>query len=406
MIRSEGFRDSARMRPQDFTRNRKLPFTDLVFFMLNLVRSSTQTSLNRYFETAGREDVHMSQQSFSEARLKIRWEAFRDLFRMIVDLIYNGYYETWHGYRVSAIDGTKLQLPDDKDLSEQFGTMGRDNSAATAQGSALYDVLNKALIDVRIVPLEVGERELAMRHIDRLCQLDSFDKELLLFDRGYASFEMVKTMKERGISFVMRVKSGFNNMIDMLKEGDHVATLQKRGYGDITVRVLKFALPTGEIESLITDIANKSFDTDDFKALYFMRWPVETKYDEIKNKLEVENFSGRTPDAIRQDFYVTMYLSNMASIAYWEAQKDVETTREGKANKYSYHVNVSEEIGTLKDRFIEVLLEPSKRARIKKTRRILYLVAMSVAPSRPDRSHPRNPSPRKAKFRHNRKSNC
>jgi hypothetical protein len=405
-IGSQEYIETARKKPQDFTRNRKMPFVELVLFMLNMVKSSTQTCLDRFFKIIGREETHMSQQAFSAARQKIRWEALRELFHMIVDLIYDGYYDTWHGYRLLAIDGTKIQLPDDPKLRTHFGTLGKKDAAATAQGSALYDVLNKTLVDVRIVPMEIGERELALRHISRLCELESFFKDCILYDRGYASFEMVETMKERTISFVMRVKRGFNKSIDLLPYGDHGVTLQKQGHDDIPVRVVKFELSSGEDEVLITDITDKSMGIEDFKKLYFMRWPVETKYDEIKNKLEVENFSGRTVDAIMQDFYVTMYMSNIASIAYWEAQEDVEVEREGKDNKYSYHVNINHTIGTLKDRFIEALLEPNSRKRVKQVTRLLNLLGKHPVPNRPGRSRPRNPSPRVAKFRHNRKSNC
>ena len=405
-IQSQKFLDSSRVRPEDFTRNRKMPFTKLVFCMLNIVKTSIQVHLDNFFENVTKEDVHMSQQSFSEARQKIRFSAFPELFASGVDAIYEGYYETWHGYRLSAIDGSKVQLPDDWELRRHFGTMGPDNTAATAQASALYDVLNDVLIDVRMVPLRIDERTLAERHIRALCNCPSFDKECTLFDRGYASFELVENLKGRGISFVMRVKRGFNKEIDQLSKGDHTATLRKSGHDDICVRVLKFDLPSGEEETLITDIADKSLGTEDFKKLYFKRWPIETKYDEIKNKLQVENFSGRTIKTVLQDFFVTMLMSNALAVASWEAQEVVDARREKKDNKYDYHVNVSHAIGVFKDRFIRAMLEQNPHLRAKLVKRILFLLTKNPVPIRPDRSFPRNKSPRRAKFRHNSKSNC
>jgi hypothetical protein len=405
-IRSQEFLKSARKRPQDFTRNRKMPFAILVFFMLNMIKASIQTCLDKFFENIGQEGVHMSEQSFSEARQKIRWEAFRELFETTVGAIYEGFYRTWHGYRVSAIDGSKTQLPGDKALRGFFGAVGRSIAAATAQASALYDVFNNVLIDVQLTPLKTGERQLALLHIDALCKLPSFLKELILFDRGYASFGLIETLISRGVSFVMRVKRGFNIHIDQLKLGDHCVLLQKKGHEGICVRVMKFVLPSGEVETLVTDITDKRMGASGFKKLYFMRWPIETKYDEIKNKLEVENFSGRTVDAVMQDFFITMLMSNTVAAACWEAQADVDGERELKGNKYSYHVNVNLAIGAFKDRFVLAMLEPNPRKRTKKVRRILYLLTQHVVPTRPGRSLPRNPSPRKAKFRHNRKSNC
>lgn len=384
-----------------------MPFTDLVHFMLNLIKSSIQTCLDDFFEMTGNDAIHMTEQSFSEARQKLKWQAFQDLFKTIVDLIYTGYYDTWHGYRVSAVDGTKIQLPDEQKLRDYFGTMGCNNNVATAQASALYDVLNNVLIDAQIEPLKTNEREQALQHIDALCKLPSFDKECILFDRGYASFLLIETLKIRKISFVMRVKRSFNKTIDQLGYGDHNnVMLRRKGHADICVRVLKFSLPSGEVETLITDITDKRMGIGAFKILYFKRWPIETKYDEIKNKLEAENFSGRTVEAIMQDFHITMYLSNVVAVGCWEAQSQVDDERELKDNKYDYHVNVNHAIGTFKDRFIKVMLETNPRIRKQKVRRILLLLTKHVVPTRPDRSVPRNPSPRKAKFRHNRKSNC
>ena len=406
MINSEEYLKKARKQPRYFTRKRKMPFTKLIAFMLNMIKSSIQTCLDKFFENLLDFETHMTEQSFSEARQKIRWEAFQDLFKMTVQKIYSHGYDKWHGYRVSAIDGSKVQLPDEEALREHFGVLGKNEQAATGQASALYDIYNNVIIDARLEPMTTDERTLAMQHIDELCKMESFDKECTIFDRGYASFEMVETMIERNIHFVMRVRRGFNKEIDALSPGDHYLTLKKNGRQDIRVRVLKFFLPSDEIEMLITDIFDKRMGVKAFKELYFKRWPIETKYDELKNKLEVENFSGRTVEAVRQDFFITMYMSNIAAVASWEAQETIDEIHESKDNKYDYHVNTNHTIGTLKDRFILALLEDNPLLRSKKIDRILFLVAKHYVPTRPGRSLPRKKSVRKAKFRHNRKSKC
>ena len=181
--------------------------------------------------------------------------------------------------------------------------------------------------------------------------------------------------------------------------------LSKKGFEGIPVRVIKFTFLSGKAETLITDIDDNSLDTQDFKELYFNA-VAETKYDEIKNKLETENFSGRTVDAIKQNFFISMYLSNVMVVARWEAQVDVDVAREDKDNKYSYHVNANHAIGTFKDRFIMAVLDPNRQRRNKKIKRILFLMTENPFPTRPDRSLSRNTSPLNAKFRHNSKSNC
>jgi len=47
----------------------------------------------------------------------------------------------------------------------------------------------------------------------------------------------------------------------------------------------------------------------------FLTLRVEVKYYEFKNRLVIENFTGRTKIAIEQDFYASIHLSNMIGLA-------------------------------------------------------------------------------------------
>lgn len=44
-------------------------------------------------------------------------------------------------------------------------------------------------------------------------------------------------------------------------------------------------LSSSEEEILISSLVDKSMTIEDFKELYFMRWGIEIKYDELKNRL-------------------------------------------------------------------------------------------------------------------------
>jgi hypothetical protein len=148
-----------------------------------------------------------------------------------------------------------------------------------------------------------------------------------------------------------------------------------------------------------------SCDVRKFKRLYFRRWPIEGKYEEVKKKLEVENFSGILADNIRQNFYAAMTLANIAAELYEEGQKAVEEDQKGKGNKWKYQVNVNHETGVLKDRMIVMLLEDDGKKRGRMLEDTVELLKSRIIPVRPNRSIPRK-SPRKVKFHHNHKSNC
>lgn len=405
LIHSKEFMERARRHSSDFTRKRKMEFPRLVIFMMNLVRTSVQTTLDRFFGVTGTPDIQMTQQSFSEARQKLNPEACRELFLHTVAQVYAHDVDRWHGMAVIAIDGSKLQLPNDKQLLETFGGTGPGASSPTAQASIAYDMLNNVIVDAEIEPLSIGEHELATRHIERVAQTEGIGDALVIFDRGYSSVELMGLAEEKGHKFLVRLRRKFNIGIDALKNGMHEYELAY-SKGTLKVRVIKFELPSGEIETLVTNLTDTCMGIEEFKELYFMRWPVETKYGEIKLKMEVENFSGRTEIAIRQDFFMTVMLSNVIAVGTREAQPAVDKAREGKENKYRYKVNVNHAIGTFKDRFILALLESDPEKRAAQIREILKLLCKHAVPERKGRSSPRNPSPRKARFHHNMKSNC
>jgi hypothetical protein len=182
--------------------------------------------------------------------------------------------------------------------------------------------------------------------------------------------------------------------------------LEKAGRGPVEVRVIKFRLPGGEIETLMTSLGDtRKYEMRIFKGLYFKRWPVESKYDEVKKKLEVENFSGILVENIRQDFYAAMTLANIAAELYQEAQQEVEREQRKKRTKWKYQVNVNHEIGVLKDRLILVLLEDNRRKRGAMLEEITELLKSRLVPIRPNRKVARK-LPRRTRFHHNHKSNC
>lgn len=44
------------------------------------------------------------------------------------------------------------------------------------------------------------------------------------------------------------------------------------------------------------------------------RWEIEVNYDRLKNKMELENYSGKLENTISQDFYSSIYIFNLAMI--------------------------------------------------------------------------------------------
>ncbi|MDR0685407.1 MAG: hypothetical protein LBF83_09810, partial [Spirochaetaceae bacterium] len=61
-----------------------------------------------------------------------------------------------------------------------------------------------------------------------------------------------------------------------------------------------------------------------FAELYYKRRPIETKYNQLKRKFELENFSGRLADNVKRDFYAMMTVSNMLASRLREANGKIK----------------------------------------------------------------------------------
>jgi len=55
-----------------------------------------------------------------------------------------------------------------------------------------------------------------------------------------------------------------------------------------------------------------------------MRWGVETFYGVLKTGLNLENFTGKTAESVKQDFYAAIYLTGLESVLTREVDEKLE----------------------------------------------------------------------------------
>jgi hypothetical protein len=341
LLKDYTFMLDGRADPSCFSRKGKIGFSNLMMFMLNFLNKSTQQELTDFFKLIGCEKDTVTQQAFSQARQKVKAEAFIRLLKVSTQTMSSVDDLTlFKDFRISAIDGSLISLENTPELHSYFGISGNGGNAVTARASILYDGLNDTIIDAKIVPYSCGERELAKQHIDALCAFEPH-KDLIIFDRGYPSAELIAYMMNRKIHYLMRVPRSFNRHINAISTSFGKVSITYAGKKYDT-NIIKFPLPSGEIETLITDINDQSFTLDKWKKLYFMRWPVETKFDKLKNKLQFENFSGKTVLAVKQDFYASMFLLNVIASFKYVSDAEIENKNKITDNKLEYQTNVNQ----------------------------------------------------------------
>jgi hypothetical protein len=323
------------------------------------------------------------------------------MFRELVSEVYSGEWgiDLWKGYQILAVDGSDIALPNIPQLLKEFGGTGRKADSPSARVSILYDILNDMIMDAAIEPLGTDERALAKGHIDEYRRLCPEKAAIIIFDRGYPSAELIKKLNGASLNYLMRVREKWDVDVDAVSAKDTLLDIKDVG----KIRVIRCTLDSGEREVLLTNIYDLPYKQ--FKALYFKRWPVETKYDIVKNKLALENFSGYTKNVILQDFWATMVLSNLCATARNEANDKIKGDREEGKTKYEYVPNVNQLIGSVKDVLIAACLVSSDEEKGRLLQEMEYEILHALVPIRPGRSVPR-PIPRKSKFHHNHKLNC
>lgn len=400
-IYSKEFKEGAKMHEKDFTRKRKLGFTENVLFILSGTKKSLQSALYTFFREMKIQEETYTKQAFSKGRQRIKPEAFLELFKITVTEFYQyADYKTYKGYRITAIDGTRYNLPNTEELLDKYG-MQKSTNMVQSLSSCLYDVMNGIILDTHMHPFNANERELALLHIDELEKINT-DKEILLMDRGYPASKLFKSIEEKGFNFVARCEPNFIKSMK-IKGKDCIVEHEFKSGICLKLRVIRTQLDNGNEEILITNILDK-FTVKDFANLYHMRWGIEEKYDDLKNKLEIENFSGTTDIAILQDFYATMFLNNLAATMAYEYSDEIDDKYNTKDLKYKYKANISMTISILKINLIEMLSTNSSGKRNKLFSHIISQLMNCVVPVRPDRSFPRNLSHPSQKFPINRKS--
>lgn len=104
----------------------------------------------------------------------------------------------------------------------------------------------------------------------------------------------------------------------------------------------------------------------------------------VKNKLELPCFGEFSENVIMQDFWISMYLANMAAIAKREADAKIKEERRNKDNKYEYQANVNTLIDSLRDRLADAVFSRNPLQRELKLLRIISEIQKSVVPIRSD----------------------
>lgn len=395
-----------------FTRERKLTIRTIILLLLKF-KSSIQRELNRFYKEVNQSDFNIrevTKGAFSQARAKLKPEAFKRLNEVAVNTFYDeAEYYVWHNIRLLAIDGTRLVLPNHPTVAEEFGVHQfgpkADSPRSLAIASLLYDPLNLLTIDSQIAPYASSEQDLLMEHLDKV---DAGD--MLLLDRGYPSFWLLFLLKARGIEFCVRLKENwwlkvkdFTESSDMerivtfslpKKDRNKLKDFPHMFDAEITCRLIKVKLENGDIEVLCTSLVDcEKYPYSDFEQLYHYRWNEEEAYKLLKCRIELEDFSGKTAKAVKQDFHAKAFLMTLcAAYAHPIEEKVIAEFHAGKDRKHGQKINRTEAIANTMDMLVPTFIRKKYKEALQAFDLLTWQAREII---RPGRSNPRNKKPKR-----------
>ena len=272
------------------------------------------------------------------------------------------------GWRLLAIDGFDIDVPDTPANAAEFGYAGSgDNRSAfcKARVVALAECGTHAFVAAEVGAYSVGEKTLAARLYPRL-RAD----ELLTADRGFYSFAAWDNAAATGAALLWRAPTQLAlPAIQVLPDGTYLTVIMDsairgprrdkilaaaRAGHDLSThphatgtngwpvarlaRVIEYDVPdrtgngTGELIALLTTITNPiDARADELAAAYHQRWEEETANDQLKTHLRGPGrvLRSRLPDLVHQEIwaYLIVHHAICALTAKASAAADLDPDR-------------------------------------------------------------------------------
>jgi hypothetical protein len=343
----------------------------------------------------------VSKAAFCKARKKLKPAVFTSLSNIVTREFYaSGEALTWHGYRVLGTDGSTHELPNSAEIKGKYGLFTKrldGKEIYMARTLMVYDALNHITLHGSMAPFVESETSMLW---NSLTDMGLNKKDILVFDRGYASHLLMSYLHKLNVQFCFRMKKTWwevdrfcrsgktSDVISMGLPLEYRAKAAALGITEMRFkcRLVKIELPGGETEILLSSLIDEAeLSVADMKELYGLRWPVEESFKTFKHKVCIENFSGKSVKAVQQDFYVKIFIMNLTAVAVRPVNEALK--KPAVKVKYTYQVNFIEAIATTKRSVVSFFVTGKIGEGLK---RLHDRISRITEPIRPGRKFERN----------------
>lgn len=368
-----------------FTRRRKIWIDDLIIHLLASKNRANVVECLSFYQELKRDDfVTITPQAFSDKRQYLDPRVFIDMNSDVMTEIYNKSeeLEEYKGYLIFGCDTSVIDCPNTR-LTKKEMEVPKNNPVtkyhSRARISAITDDLNHFILSSEISPKKTSEISLAINHINDLKDKINIEKTITVYDRGYNSTQLILHHLVNNSHFIIRLKEDTykTQRAKMISDDENIEIKVKKIHkkdltneektiakqiGNPYLRVVNIPITRANgkkyIETLITDISKEILTLEDLKKLYGTRWETETNFNRLKNRLDIENFSGQKRITIEQDFYSHIYIFNLLMATLNDAtQKINRKSRKEVKEKLEYKPNLNTIIGLIRKNILKLIFE-------------------------------------------------
>ena len=335
----------------------------------------------------------------------------------------NSLFKTFNGFFLIAGDGSDFEIPDFKEVREEFGIKNNSLVArkpSDAKFSGLMDVMNGFLLDGIIGNHRQSELPLIHQNRDNIQDIINPSQSIFIFDRGYAAMELFVHIIEMNSYFVTRLQDRYykkerkqvqsnDEEIKLYLTAERLQKFRNSDFKEkyskkscltlriVTVEIEKENEETGEKEieiySLLTNLPKNIMTTGDICEIYHQRWGIETNYNTLKNRHYIENYTGKRRITIEQDIYSKFPRYNIFCHYKNYFNNLINSRKRKKGISAEYQVNQANLIRKLKKYLPKMILNPTAKIIRKYSRRIIKQCSKSPEKIRKNRKTPRRPTP-------------
>lgn len=222
----------------------------------------------------------------------------------------------FHGYRLMAVDGTTLTVPDERGnrAAFQLPPSARGETAfPQVRMTTLMETGTHAVVAWRHGPY----RESELSQVRDLLPALTPDM-LVLADRGFCGYPLWQQARATGAALLWRLRD--NLLLPVLHthaDGSYDSVLMPprpaRGQAPAPVRVVTYDLPpSGTVYRLATTLSPEQASADQVAGVYHERWEAEQGFDEIKAHMlrpgagSSTALRSKTPALVRQELHGVM----------------------------------------------------------------------------------------------------